>query len=273
MELLTKFVKNFTSQRSSQPAPAKPRPAEHVIILASYPNSGVSWLQNCFLEADIRFDGIPNSFFRFKQPHDELHDEYELTGNVGAKVYLPALTFKEKFNFYHQWMIWGVDHFIPSYNQALEHKIVIMVRDPRDALLSRYYHAATDQDFEDYAKFYAGSWISYHQACINLPNTLFIKFEDAKQNPQAIFKKVLDFCNIPIANHVVETAIANSTSEKARAAEQIYIANTPEEHRHFQVIFNRSGKAKQYESLTEEANAFAYIKEVNKSLMERFDYK
>lgn len=267
-ECLTKFIYFF--QKISLSDYYKKQ--DQNILFTSYPCSGATWLENCFIELGIRLDDIPNVLFKYKKPYNDTHSEYELLPSADhSKVGLPSLTFKKNFYFRNNVFCHFLSHSIPSYKVAKKFKTIVLIRDPRDTIWSEY-NFSQNTSFEEFAKFRSTRWKAFYQQCLSLPNTDFFRFEDYKMDSVDHLVKILKFCEIDYDLKEVRRAILNSTFEKSREAERIYISETPENKLYFKSPFNRSGKVDQWKELSEYKETFFYIQETTKELLKLFNY-
>lgn len=246
---------------------------ERTILFVSFTCSGATWLENCLIELNIRVDGIPNILFGYKSDYDALHAEYVLLPSADpSKVGIPAMTFKERFIFRKDIFCLLTGHAVPELKIANEAKSIILVRDPRDTIWSAFHVNSITTKFEEYAILQVMAWKKFYNACLKLPNAEFFKFEDYKKNAFTQLQRIANFADIPHTAQLLDEAVKNSTSEKSKAAEEIYLANTPEEKRFFKTTFNRSGKVAQWKDLPQYKQVFAYIADSTKELMSHFEY-
>jgi hypothetical protein len=212
------------------------------IILASPREpSGVTWLVNCFLELGI-------CCYRYHRRHLYMrrgNREYQHPREDILNRWLPALHRHRDNGFRFREGIeveWTHDWPRRRYrnNDAL-----FFVRDPRDALYSRYKRDDSDLGFRDYASIldpgslldrvdnwclHARSWLSR--------NATVTRFEDYKADAERTLRGVLDHLGIAAYDEVIARAVFESDYEKARAAEERFIGEHPE----FQAQrINRSG--------------------------------
>ncbi|MGB3787863.1 MAG: sulfotransferase domain-containing protein, partial [Phormidesmis sp.] len=105
-------------------------------------------------------------------------------------------------------------------------KIILLVRDPRDALVSRYHQHQAELGFDslehyvkastelgDYIQFY-NDWQT-HQAT----DLLVVRYEDMKASTLSEISRVFAFLDLPIALDQMECAIAHASFQNMRKME------------------------------------------------------
>lgn len=197
------------------------------LISPPYP-CGLSWLINCFLELGIKT-------YR-KNDTGEMwllneNNEYILNPNENdLKRWLPILSNKTSFKFLDnleaEWQ-----HSFPK-NEHLNAKIIYFIRDPRDAFFSMYKLHRSKVPFEDYIKSIEpyslldriNHWVLFNLSWMNLPNNIvFFRFEDYRNNPFDTLKRICLHLNLRFTDNQIQTACENSSFEKAKKAEELYV--------------------------------------------------
>jgi hypothetical protein len=116
-------------------------------------------------------------------------------------------------------------HFVKTFYP----KIIYIVRDGRDALVSYYYYQKELRGFKgSFEEFYfskfsieAGSWHEHLTRALNYQknnneNIIFIKYENLKKDPKSTFKKVVDFLGESINDEKLNFAIKNSSFDNLK---------------------------------------------------------
>lgn len=100
-------------------------------------------------------------------------------------------------------------------------KIIFVVRDPRDVIVSLYYHLKyrskeIDDDIDFFAKKIIESIIQYFNIwykCSDLVKSfIFIRYEDLHNNPEIILKEVISFIGFECENHDDLSETVNESS-------------------------------------------------------------
>jgi len=116
-----------------------------------------------------------------------------------------------------------------QFGQYQNQKIIFLVRDPRDALVSRYHQHkseysdyATPDDFilnaPDLAK-YVEDYNSWQQHRHMTAGFTTIRYEDLKANPTIELRKVAQFLSLSFTDEVIAEAIQYASFDNMRAME------------------------------------------------------
>jgi len=219
--------------------------------------SGATWLINCLLELGVKtYRQSARPMWRPTTLGFELESHEAI-----LRKWLPALTDHAVFQFSngievewtHSWPRGAVEN-IP---------VIYFVRDPRDALFSRYKREAPEVGFEAFLRFpdaqtlldKVDTWKLFSAYWLNHPDRDVVRFEDYKLSPEDTLGKVLAFMKLDAKRADILSAIENSTSERATSAEQKYRQEHPEDDQ----VINRSGRAGEWRNLASEQDAFAEI--------------
>ncbi len=176
------------------------RGAEYLLI--SLTNCGRTWLRIILGQAIA---------LHYDLAKINIHDLFRLSE---ADPRLPAIKpMHEKY-----------DQFGHGYASQ---KIILLVRDPRDALVSRYHQHKSKLGFDslehyveesaelgDYIQFY-NDWQT-HQAAADL---LVVRYEDMKTDTLNEISRVFAFLDLPITPDEMEEAIAHASFQNMRKME------------------------------------------------------
>jgi len=195
------------------------RPSD--VFLVAYPKSGTTWL------------GFMVANFLKRNPNEEV--------NLAAEGYIPDINSKygkhvplRKYDSIPSPRFFRVH---ASYDASLP-KVVYVLRDPRDALVS-YWHfkklvdrngpptikelVRTDDDWVCSWDQHVAGWLFEHQH----PQLLVVRYEDMHRNAAAALKAVLDFAGLPCRPADIESAVEASRFENMRKAEEKFGLGTP----------------------------------------------
>ncbi|MGB3767128.1 MAG: sulfotransferase domain-containing protein [Phormidesmis sp.] len=142
----------------------------------------------------------------------DLHDLFSFSERIPT---LPAIKpMHEKYG-----------QFGNCYDQQ---KVIVLVRDPRDALVSRYHqhkdklgfdsldrYACESSDLDAYIQFY-NDWQT-HQA--EASGFLMVRYEDMKASTLQTVQRVVDFLALPLTSDELEQAIAYASFKNMRKME------------------------------------------------------
>lgn len=147
-------------------------------------------------------------------------------------------------------------------------KIIVVIRDPKDVLVS-YYHFLKmgklfDGDWHEYMKYakekqipygdvvdHILSWWKYHDH----PNVHFVKYGDLKKAPGTSIQGVADILQVPITETILEAIVQETSfaSMKARPTEKYFSETIPMD----MSKFFRQGKVGSWkEYFTEEQRSY-----------------
>lgn len=242
--------------------------------LTGYTYSGAGWVLNILIELGIHLEG---HLFQHVRNIDNFYSEYRVKENEGRaeKHSLPSLTFKEKFIFRNDINLRYLGHSsFPEDLKDEQIKVIVMVRDPRDAIWSQYNSDTENKAFGEFVEYYCLSqaWSIFYSRWLKYPSILLVPFEGMKKNPFYWMLHILRFLKISATKEQIIEALSNSTSERAREAEMIHISNLPENERAFKNIVNRSGKIEQWKHLPEHQEVFKLIEAHTCELARLFGY-
>ena len=232
--------------------------------------SGATWLINCLLELGVRtFRYSPGGMWR--------HDRGRWLLNSHERLlckWLPALSDHESFDFRDdvevQWMHeWRSEKYVDS-------QIIYFVRDPRDALYSRYRREAPQLSFAEFAAFPDArtlldkivNWKLFNEGWLSHPRLTVVRFEDYKADAARTLRLVLDAMGLQYGPADIVRAVRNSTYDRAAAAERAYRAEHPEDTQ----IINRSGLPMEWQTGRIDRDVVARIESLCAGLLERLGY-
>ena len=228
------------------------------VYLVSFPKSGNTWMR--FLLINYLFN--PNSK---KMVYDDL------------EVFIPSI---------HKSSIESINskkglRIIKSHIVKLVYpKIIYIVRDGRDALVSYYYYQKELRGFKgSFEEFYfsklsseAGNWEEHLRAALkfkkeNPCNIIFVKYEDLKTDTNSTFKEVISFLGEAIDEEKLNFAINSSSFDnlkKMQLFDGVEIENK-------NINFFRKGISEQWKGYFTEKINNDFMKN-SKDLMEHFNY-
>lgn len=232
--------------------------------------SGATWLINCLLELGIRtFRDSPAGMWRREKAHWVLNAHERV-----LRKWLPALSDHPAFVFRDdvevQWM-----HEWRSARHA-NSQIVYFVRDPRDALFSRYKREAPELSFAEFAAFpdvhtlldKVVNWRLFNATWLAHPQVSVVRFEDYKTDAERTLADVLEAMGLQFSDGDILRATQASTYERAAEAERRYRAENPEDSQ----LINRSGRAMEWQGGDIDRTVITRVESVCNPLLRRLGY-
>lgn len=242
-----------------------------IYLISPREPSGATWLINCFLELGVK---------TYRETLGEMWTPARGGGHVlnpvenHLKKWLPILSTREKFDFRgdievewaHQW---------PTSRHA-GHRIIYFVRDPRDAIFSRYRRESPDMSFEEFLDFpdpytlhdKIDTWSMFNELWLRQPDIRAFRFEDYKSDARKTLEAILDYVGLKVAEPELARALENSTFEKAALAEKKYREGNPEDAQ----LINRASLVGGWK-VSDDAACVARIARQTAGLLAHFGYE
>jgi hypothetical protein len=184
------------------------------VLIVSYPKSGNTWAR--FLLGNLFYK---NEEITFLNIEDKVPDIYQNSNKKLLQLGTPRI-------------LKSHEYFDPRYK-----KVIYIVRDPRDVLISYYFHHLKfnkiDEKFNisEFARLFIlgeldpfGSWgenvASWKFTRDNDAGFLLIRYEDLKSNTRNELVKVANFLGIDRSEEVINKAIDGSSVERMRMLEK-----------------------------------------------------
>ena len=192
------------------------------VIVSSHDPNGVTIILNILLELGIRIERD----FGASIWEENNHGNFILKPNQSdLRKWLPALTKYQNFDFDDRYVVyWSHCHsFEYSENDI---RIILMVRDPRDALFSSNRRYRPDLKFKTYLMSLdpllfqnrIKSWKIFYENWLTKKDFL-LKFEEVKLDGIHQINNLLDFMQIKKTRAAIIEAIGESTFKKAQEVE------------------------------------------------------
>ncbi|MCM3719147.1 sulfotransferase domain-containing protein [Fictibacillus phosphorivorans] len=178
-------------------------------------------------------------------------------------------------------LVWSHEGYDPQYP-----KVIFLVRDPRDVVISYYFHLikyyykgdksklSFDTFFNRFmdGKYGPGQWNSYVEGWIdnqkNIKNgLLLVRYEDLLKDTGKEVERILEFLELKRSQKEIEDAIQWASFDNMRALEQkqkMYLNGTKNVDE--KMPFVRSGKVNGWKSFLSDEQQKRMEKEFNKAL-------
>lgn len=231
-------------------------------FLFSYPRSGNTWLRHII--QNLAFDSEPSEY-------NELED---------CLPTIDTLEFRQRLTKMPQDGLRFFKSHLPYAPYFLDGKVIYVVRDGRDVMLSYYDFYRKLRGYKGdldafMAKFMHG-WLRYGTWKDNVgswlqqadhPNLLLIRFEDMKADPMATVSRVAEFAGLEVNEARLQEALEASSVDKVHATMRSWIVAKGTE---FQGGISAGGKTSWRDKLTARQNAI--FVDHARSLLERLSY-
>lgn len=246
--------------------------AERIILASPREPCGATWLINCLLVLGIKTYrvGPEGQEMWVKDSQGWQLDSRE---NI-LKQWLPVLSQQEYFEFSDrvevQWL-----HEWPT-DADWHHRVLYFIRDPRDAMYSRYRREGASLPFNDYLAFpdafsllgKIDHWRTFNESWMAHPNLKVVRFEDYKADALQVLRQTVEWIGLNRSEEELINAVDNSSFEKAAQAERQYLKASGTTQ-----VINRAGKPGEWHSLSDEAQAMTEISTRCASVLHHFGYE
>ncbi len=272
MHVITRIWKNVAGreelrkERRRKAELAKLRPTNATgddTFIAAFPKSGGTWLSFLIANVNLQINNMAQkvTWWNIREFVFDVHENRTLPAN-------PFTLPRGRFIHTHS-------EFNETYTRVL-----YLIRDPRDTLVSYYdlttkigwFEGSMDEFLEsnDYG---IKAWIRHVEGWVRrhtfLSHIHFLRYEDLRSDPVAVLDRIYRLYGIPVERGVFENAVERSSFKAMRESEAEYRKYSFDSATTFQ--FMRKGRAG---SFSEELNAAqtARIDEQCAEWMKLFDY-
>lgn len=229
-------------------------PLKRILVASPVEPSGGSWLLNCLLELGVKVGHKPfvDNVWRGSNPPPpadhiwtEVDGRHEFNPKAEMLVkFLPSVGRRKSFAFRGDVEVEYVQDFPPP--RFDERPLVLIVRDPRDAIYSMYRRVAPELSFEEFCRFpnpatlldRAAHWALHVAAWLDHPNVRIVRLEDYKRDAEATLRSVVEPLDLGCGDAEIDAALRFSSFEKAREAEAAFRERFPGDRQ----VVNRAGK-------------------------------
>jgi hypothetical protein len=216
-------------------------PRYTIDVVSSELPCGAAWLASCLLELNVsiwRFWNVSND--HHWQPYGERRYRYMHRHSPWSRV-IPGLTDGREFTFL-QTPVPRFSHELPGA-WPCSPRIVLIVRDPRDALYSQWRRMRAQRSVTDFVSWvnekdsrwacarprayllYLATWVCFAEQ--TGASLLVLRFEDFKQDGERALKQVISFLGdslLRASSNEITAAVEASTFERLQTTERSMIA-------------------------------------------------
>lgn len=230
-------------------------------FIVSYPKSGNTWIR--FILSNYLTNNTIKSFAK-----NDLLPDIHVHADICNKLLRPRIM-KSHFSYQPKYM-----------------NVIYIVRDPRDVVVSYYFHElkfSKEMKKISFANFITkfnngelpfGSWSNHVNSWIdNKPEKfLLIKYEDVVLDTYNKIKNILNFLNLKINESLLQQAIQNSSFNKMRELEKHLLSREPLlKNSDSDLFFIRKGIIGDYKNYLDEGMERSFIN-VHCNSMRRVGY-
>lgn len=185
------------------------------IFFVSYPKSGRTWVRFMlakYLELYYKTEVLPENIFNFTKAHDVLPSlSFTHDGSSHKPVNLTDRELSNDKSFYFD-----------------SRKVVLLVRDPRDTVVSYFHHASSRKNLFNgsISEFirsnrwgiekiiaFLNNWADH----IKNPKLLFVRYEDMKSDDLTLLREMISFIGAPYDEAIAIEATEFSKFDKMKS--------------------------------------------------------
>lgn len=257
-----RLARRYNSYISQQTCPIQKRHDD--LYLVSYPKSGVTWLSCLLAYLGLRLsnDNREVTVFNVQDYVPDIH----VSRYINLDSQMPGLGFR---------VIKSHSYFNPDYK-----KVIYLVRDPRDVIISYWYYLSTLgqyhgslSDLLRAPEFGVDAWSRHVRGWLEEtpPSTMinFIRYEDLKARPQFVLKHLLSLFGLYNQDELIDCALDALSFENMRNSEIEYSSfnpTIPSDH-----AFMRKGKSGGWREEISESD-LRFVENICGNLMSKFNY-
>jgi len=251
------------------------------ILVCSFPKCGRTWvkffisnylIQVLGIQKELNLKNInhicPNYSFEFPSGPLNFSDPSSITASV---------------EFHNTHKVPRIIFTHQQFNQSFpKYKIVLLVRDIRDVMVSKYYHNINRLNFkgsfsESLKKELPNSiaWLnSWGENKSKVNSLLIIRYEDLLVDPDKYFKKIIQFIGLPIKKEILQNSIKAASFSSMKKIEENkggFSKNVVSGNRSDNSFHVRKGKPGDYKNYISKKDNLIFKKMMNK-LKDNFGY-
>lgn len=197
---------------------------QHFVFIAGLPKSGTTWVEALWQNVPS-FVSYERSFLRHFDAFDTVHSPHDLHVKFFSRI--P----KDRYSYLKRHTHYSEDN--EAILRQFDIKPIVVIRDIRDMLISRYHHAMEDPrhwmhqrlvnlNFEQgfmtsmdlqqsssqlqYYNNWIQGWLDYQDRCPN--DVLIVKYEDMLADVAGALDNMLRFHNIELSAEAIQAIIA-----------------------------------------------------------------
>jgi hypothetical protein len=239
-------------------------PRHDDLYVVSFPKSGATWMNFLMANLHLRMSGL-NRKVTFFNVHDVVPD-IQSTRDINQEP-LPFPGYR---------VMKSHAGFNPNYL-----KVIYLVRDPRDALISYFHFLQGLGQFDGSLsqlvrseQYGVAAWARHVEGWLKSPASLsidFVRYEDLLRNPRGELLRVYGLLGHELDDDILEAAIEASSFEKMKTSEQEWNYGRRPDIISKNLKFMRSGKSGEGKNSLS-AEDLEFIADLAKKYMQHFAY-
>lgn len=254
-------IKNLINSRHYRLIPYNPLHDDLYIV--EFPKSGITWLSVLMANVHLKCSDLNTkaNFYNVRDYIPDIHQTRSLKNNILNSPGFRVIKSHSEYN--------------PLYK-----KIIYLVRDPRDVMVSYYFFTrnlnmfnGTISEFIRSELFGIDAWVRHIGAWVDYVNVAqfinFIRYEDMKADPKIILERIYKLHGLTISDDYYEYAIKQSCFEEMKRGEQYYREGNLALNSEFN--FHRKGASGGYDTELSN-NDIEFIVGRAEKYMKKFDY-
>lgn len=260
--LAKSLTKRLVNYRHEQWVARPPRHDDLYVV--SFPKSGATWINFLMANIHLRASKVDRTvtFFNVHDLVPDIHHTRDIRSNILPFPGYRVIKSHAEYNPYYQ-------------------KVIYVVRDPRDAMVS-YFHflrglGAFEGDFSTLVRsreYGINAWCRHVHGWVELSparqSFTFVRYEDLKKETMATVTRMYALMGHQLDDTILRGAIEASSFDNMRALEQEYGYGGRDVSRRLKFV--RKGKAGGWKEEVAEADV-EYIKQIAAKWMARFGYE
>lgn len=194
-------------------------------FIISYPKSGRTWLQKLIIESIKEYNNTKVEIADISELYSVVKNFPKILSTHAGSSWEEKIKDKEEIK-------------VDDFNKYKHAKSIFLFRDPRDVLVSQFYHIVNRTNYESFDKncmienpnvglekiiAFMNKWKDYAQK--NKTQIVEVSYEGLKQNTSNSIKKLFEHLDYNINSEILNKAIDACTLQKMRAKESAKAGN------------------------------------------------
>ncbi len=233
-------------------------PLHDDLYLVAFPKSGITWLSVLIANVNLKVNevSVKASYYNVRDFIPDIHQTRNLKSNI---LKFPGFRIIKSHSAYNPFYI----------------KIIYLIRDPRDVMVSYYnfqknlglFHGDLTE-FIRTKSFGISAWIKHVESWFERTNIAqfinFIRYEDLKSNPQKVLERIYKLHGFNLSKDIYDYAVEASSFREMKKNEEYYLEGNLTVNPNFK--FHRKGIAGGYRDEMSKEDEIFIIRKASKWL-------